>query len=507
MKIFPMIRCFVRTIFIIKSCLLQSTLIPIEDFFRSPETYTVQISPNGENLLFGKAWEHRTNIFVKNIKTNEVKQLTFSKDDDFRLFKWLDDDFVLIHQDHHGDENDHILVVSIAGGDVKDLTPFEGVECKYFGKLGNDEILFSMNKRNKLLHDLYRVNISTGIVNLVIKNPGDVIDCLSDHNGKIRILTFSDGVNMGIRYRESDNDPWRTVATYHFKDMVIPLTFSFDNQQLIVSSYAGRDKRAIYSYDLKAGKEIKCLFEDPNFDIGDFKSSPLIISQKKKKILGCFYATDHLCYQICDEEFQKMKNQIDAALPGYFNSIISQDHNETKYIVRSQNDRTPGFFSLYDVNQKTLTRLFDFSPWLKESKMCSMQPISYSASDGLTIHGYLTLPHGNCNKIPLIIVPHGGPASRDICRFVPFVQFFANRGYAVLQPNFRGSTGFGRRFLEAGFKQWGGKMQDDITEGVQWACNQGLADPNKIVIFGISYGGYAALSGVTKNAQSLCSCD
>ena len=464
-------------------CFAESNKIPIEDFFRSPETLKVQISPNGESVIYGKSWEHRINIFMKKLETGEINQLTFSTNRDILDYFWADNDSIVYLQDNNGDEQFHLFAVSSKGGDVIDLTPFEGVTCRIVDKLENrGKILFAMNKRNKQLFDAYRLDTKSGVIELVAENPGDFTPCLVDHEGKIRVAGFTDGVNRGIRYRESENDDWKTIAAvilkkwqHHYCSRLI-ISKSMSHLMLVVIN------KPFLHDELSKGKEIECIFEDPNVDISSsaFATQPLIISRKRKKLIGCFYLTYKYEYKICDELYKKIKNFIDEKLSGYDNCIVSHDKEETKFVVRSRNDKTLGCYYLFDANKWELTKLFDCSPWLRESDMFSVKPVSYTSSDGLIIHGYLTLPKNQkCKNLPMVVMPHGGPWSRDVWQFLAPVQFLANRGYAVLQMNFRGSTGYGRKFLEAGYKQWGLKMQDDITDGVKWVCDQEIADLKK----------------------------
>jgi dipeptidyl aminopeptidase/acylaminoacyl peptidase len=223
-------------------------------------------------------------------------------------------------------------------------------------------------------------------------------------------------------------------------------------------------------------------------------------------ITGAAYVTDRLHLHFFDDRRRKIQEFLDERLPGYENHLTSHSRDETKYIVHSASDRTMGSYHLLDMAAMELTKLFDISPWLDEEKLAPMEPVSYSSRDGLEVGGYLTLPVG-CDRrnLPLVVNPHGGPWTRDGWGFNPEVQFLANRGFAVLQVNYRGSAGFGRRFLESGFRQWGLAMQDDLTDGVRWAIDEGIADPQRIAIYGGSYGGYAALSGLTKTPD-LYSC-
>lgn len=454
---------------------------------------------DGKSIAYGKSWKNRINIFVKDLKTQETKQLTFSLQD-INNFFWADNNTIIYSQDNGGDENFHLYSLSREGGNALDLTPFEGVTCSVVESEKNDgKILIQMNLRNKEIFDVYKVDIKNASMELIARNPGDVSEWMADHDGKLRLAEFSDGINSGIRYRMLESDEWRTVATYNFKDMVCPLLFTFDNEQIYVSSNYILDKAAIFKYDLTTGKETECIFKHPmvdvSFDAGIF---PLIISQKKRKILGCRYIVDKIEYKFFDEAFEKMQNFVDSMLANYENYFVSSDKDEEKFIVLSMNDKTPGAYYLFDAIKWELVKLFDLMPWLEESEMSPMKPISFTSRDGVTINGYLTLPIGKTNNLPLVIIPHGGPWSRDFLTFNPEVQFLANRGYGVLQINFRGSSGYGRKFLEAGYKQWGLKMQDDITDGVKWAINQKIAIVDKIAIYGTSYGGYAALTAITK---------
>ncbi|NGX48589.1 MAG: Dipeptidyl aminopeptidase BIII [Candidatus Anoxychlamydiales bacterium] len=469
--------------------------IPLEDFFKNPETIDVKLSPDGKYISYGKPWKSRINIFVKNLETNEIKQLTFSTERDILHYIWTDNDTIVYLQDNDGDENFHVYSTFLKGGDVLDLTPFGDITCSLVDELENDgTILFQMNKQNKQIFDLYRLDTKSGKMELVAENPGDVTEWITDNAGKLRVARFTDGVNSGIRYRKDEKSDWKTIATYNFKEAATPLFFTFDNKQIYVSSNIGRDKKAIFEYDLESGKETKCIFEHPNMDV-----NALIKSKKRKEILGVYYLTDKIEYKIFDKEFEKIYNFINEKLSNYENHFVSHDKNESKFIIYSTSDKTLGSYYLFNAVKWELKKIFDVSPWLKESEMASMKPISYTSKDGLIIHGYLTLPNGKkTNNLPLIVIPHGGPWERDVWEFKHLNQFLANRGYAILRMNFRGSTGYGRKFLEAGYKQWGLKMQDDITDGVQWAIDQGIADPKRIGILGGSYGGYAVLSGITK---------
>jgi dipeptidyl aminopeptidase/acylaminoacyl peptidase len=214
------------------------------------------------------------------------------------------------------------------------------------------------------------------------------------------------------------------------------------------------------------------------------------------------FETDRMEFEFFDDPRRELQRFVDERLPARLNQIVSHSKDETKYVVHSGSDRTMGAYWLLDAAARELTKLFELSPWLPEERMAEMRPIRYASRDGLTIRGYLTLPQGAAPRgLPLVVHPHGGPWARDSWGFDPEVQFLASRGFAVLQMNFRGSTGFGRRFLESSFGQWGLTMQDDVSDGVRWAVEQGIADPRRVAIYGGSYGGFATLSGLTRTPE------
>jgi dipeptidyl aminopeptidase/acylaminoacyl peptidase len=441
-------------------------------------------------------WERRLNVFVRDLDSGEETRVTDATERDIGGFLWANDDRLIYVQDRGGDENFRLYAVGRDGSNRLDLTPYDNVKCDIVDDLEDvdDEILFQMNRRNPEIFDVYRLNVHTGEMEMVAENPGNVQRWIPDHDGKLRMATTTDGVNTAILHRAREEDDWRTVATYNFKESATPLFFTFDGEAAYVASNVGRDKTAIFAYDLATGKEGRLLYENPEVDVWT-----LLQSRKRKVVTGVTYETDKPAYHFFDERRERIQEFLDEQLPGRFNAIVSSSKDETRYVVNSSSDRTLGSYHLLDAERMEVTRLFDISPWLREEDMAEMRPVSYESRDGLTIHGYLTLPPGAEPKdLPMVVHPHGGPWHRDSWGFDPEAQFLANRGYAVLQMNFRGSTGYGRKFMEASFGQWGLAMQDDVTDGVEWAVREGFADPDRLAIYGGSYGGYATLSGVTK---------
>ncbi len=473
--------------------------IPLEDFFRKPDRVTVRISPGGSHVAFLAPWQRRLNLHVRDLATGEERRITAAAERDIADFVWANDERLIFVQDKGGDENYRLYGVGRDGSNPIDITPFDEVKCDIIDDLEDvpDEILFQMNRRNRELFDVYRLDVHSGKMTMIAENPGNVQSWITDHEGKLRLALTTDGVNTSILHRPTEDEDWGVVATYDFKQTARPLFFTFDNRAVYAASNVGRDKVGIFEYDLGSGTETRLIFEHEDVDAAN-----LLYSRKRKQITAATYETDRLHYAFFDEQRERIQRLLDEQLPGYDNHLVSGSRDETRYVVYSGSDRTRGSYHLLDVPAMKLTRLFDLSPWLDEREMAPMQPIQVSSFDGLTLHGYLTLPQGiEPRGLPLVVHPHGGPWARDSWGFDPEIQFLANRGYAVLQINFRGSTGYGRKFLEASFGQWGLAMQDDVTAAVRWAIDEGIADPRRIAIYGGSYGGYAALSGLTKTPE------
>lgn len=469
-------------------------LIPLEDFFRNPASINFDLSPDGAMIAYLEPWENRLNLHVQEIGSNEVKRITSATERDIRGYIWTSNQRLVYLQDEGGDENFRIYGVNIMGTEHANLTPFENVQARILDELRDepDIILVGLNHRDPRIHDAYKLNVETGELALVAENPGNVTQWITDHVGNIRSAVTSDGVSTSLLYRETEDDNFRVLATTSFKETLQPVLFTFDNRNMYVASNRGRDKTAIYRFDVATISEDSLIFEHPKVDV-----SNLLFSKKRKALTGVSYTTEKFEYAFFDEKRQQLQDRLDKMLPAMVAVVDEFSRDETKCLVRTFTDKTRGAIYYYDIETEELIKLTDLSPWLTEENMATMTPITYSSRDGLTIPGYLTLPVGaEAKNLPLVVNPHGGPWARNNWGFSPTTQFLANRGYAVLQMNFRGSTGYGRQFWEASFKEWGKKMQDDITDGVLWLIERGVVDPDHVGIYGGSYGGYATLAGV-----------
>jgi len=471
--------------------------IPLEDFFKNPEKTSYQISPDGKYYSYKAPYENRLNVFVVPVDGGEAVRLTSETDRAISGYFWANNNRILYLKDNGGDENFKLYGVNIDGSNQVCFTDFKDVRTQIIDDLEDipDEVIIGLNKRNPMVFDPYRLNIVTGEMTMLYENPGNIQGWMTDHDGKLRIAYVLDGVNTSMLYRETEKDEFKTILTTSFKDQLSPMFFTFDNKNLYATSNLERDKSAAVIFDLETAKVSEVLYENPNYDV-----SGISYSRKRKVITAAYYTGYKQEYKFFDKTSEEAFTDLMTKLPGYEIAVTSRNKEEDKYIVRTYSDRSLGAYYLYDVATKSLDKITDVSPWIDENEMANVFPIKYEARDGLKIEGYLTLPKGytmeNAKNLPVVVNPHGGPWARDSWGFNPEIQFLANRGYAILQMNFRGSTGFGKDFWEKSFKQWGLTMQDDITDGVNWLVEKGIADESRIAIYGASYGGYATLQGI-----------
>lgn len=472
--------------------------IALEDFFKNPKYGSFQISPDGKHYSYTAPWKNRMNIFVKPVDGGEAKRITEQTDRDISGYFWANDTRLVYLKDDNGDENFYLVAVDADGQNLKPLTREKGVRTDLIDDLedDNDHVIIGLNNRNPQVFDPYRLNINTGEKEMLAENPGNIVGWMTDHDGKLRVAMTSDGVNTSLLFRETEDAEFETVLTTNFKEELSPKFFTFDNKKLYASSNLGRDKSAIVVFDPATGKEEKVLFENEDYDV-----SGLSYSKKEKKLIAASYTGVKVERHFFDEEYKAMFEKFSRRFPGMEVFITSTNDDEDKFILRTMSDKSLGEYYLFDRESGEITDIANPSPWIDEKVMASMHPIVYTSRDGLHIEGYLTLPAGltmdDASGLPVVVNPHGGPWARDTWGFNPEVQFLANRGYAVLQVNFRGSTGFGRKFWEASFRQWGRTMQNDISDGVNWLIDKGIADKNRVAIYGGSYGGYATLAGLT----------
>jgi len=476
---------------------------PIRDFFSNPEQGYFRLSEDGRLLGFMQpvaiqGAQRRMNVFVQKLNGSTPvgvpRRLTNETARDISIYYWKGSQRILYTKDFGGDENFHVVAIDVKSGRVTDLTPGDKVRAELLDDLPDDpnHILVSHNRRNAEVFDVYRIDLRTGREKLVARNPGDIVAWSTDHSGRVRGAVRTDGLNTVLLYRASERDAFAPIITTDYKTEVDVAVFTADNQRFYAISNRGRDKKALVLIDPAKPDLEEVVFEHPQVDVGGVGWSRL-----KKKVTDVSYVTDRTGRHFFDDATRDLYLALEAKAPGMQIFLQSATRQEDKFIVATSNDRTPGTRFIYDSASGSLSKLAEINPKIAENDMAVMQPVVYQSRDGLNIHAYLTLPSGRTAKgLPCVINPHGGPWARDEWGYNPEVQFLANRGYCVLQMNFRGSIGYGRQFWQASFGQWGLKMQDDITDGVQWLVAQGIADPKRIAIYGASYGGYATLAGV-----------
>lgn len=473
--------------------------LPLEHFFRNAQEAAFQLSPDGKLLAYMAPHNDRMNIFVKPTAGGEAVRLTDETERSVAGYMWADNGRLLFMKDTAGDENYRLYGVNTDGSDLRAYTDFEGVRTVLIDDLEEtpDMVMIGLNRRNAEVFDPYRLNIRTGELTQLAENPGNWQGWMTDHEGRLRAVTaIVDGVNTQILYRDNDGEDFRPVLTTNFKEMVNFMEFTPDNRLVYAATNLGRDKVALVLMDPSTCRELEVLYENERYDI-----SSISYSRKRKKLLSV-YCTGHKepVRHFFDAEEEALRARIKAHFPDHRYGVADSDKAEKHYLIYAGNDRTRGYYYFYDAVNDTAEKIADIAPWIREEDMVEMHAVTYTTRDGLEIEAYLSLPQGltpqTAHRLPVVVNPHGGPWARDTWGYSSEVQFLCNRGYAVFQMNFRGSTGFGRKFLEASYKQWGLKMQDDITDGVRWLIGEGIADPARIAIYGGSYGGYAALAGV-----------
>ena len=476
--------------------------IPLEDFFRNSERTGYQLSPDGTYISYMAPYCDRLNVYVRRITDSDAQAVRITSETERSVagYMWADNQRLLYMKDTAGDENYQLYGVKRDGSDERAYTAFEGVRTSLIDDLEEvpGYVLIGMNKRNPEVFDPYRLNLETGELTQLADNPGNIQGWMTDHEGRLRVATaIVDGVNTQVLYRDTEEEPFTPVLTTNFRDVVSFMEFTPDNREVYAATNLHRDKTVLVRMNPRTCEELELLYENPRYDI-----SSISYSRKRKKLLSV-YCTGHKepVRHFFDAEEERLRARIKAHFPNQRFGIADTDKAERYYLVYVGGDRTRGAYWLYDAETDKADKIAELAPWIDPNEMNAMHAVTYTTRDGLEIEAYLSLPDGltpdTAHHLPVVVNPHGGPWARDCWGYSSEVQFLCNRGYAVFQMNFRGSTGYGRKFLESSYKQWGLKMQDDITDGVRWLTAEGIADPKRVAIYGGSYGGYATLAGLT----------
>lgn len=508
MKPAPRLLCIFALLLFIAAPLRAET-IPLDDFLRDSDFDRVRLSPDGSKVAVTARWKEKLALAVIDLKTKERKLLTAPPTMDVTQVRWVGNArliFTGVEEMLLGSKglNGGLFAIDADGGNPTVLIESVTQKAKqgahyrmglFLDDYGDseEEILITYNQRRELDPDVYRLNVRNGIKRLVATNPGGVRHWVADHTGAVRAAFGQEGLERFFLHRDTANGPWREIRRWKITEGdIIPLAFDRDNKLLYVSSNAGRDTLSIRLFDPARGEDVRELFANDTYDVEN-----VILAPDNPRLLGYAYEGERPVYAWTDGRMQTLQTLLDRELPDTLNEFASISRDGTWAVILASSDRDPGVFYLFNTKELTMEKIVSRKEWIRSERMSEMRPIAYTARDGRVIHGYLTLPAGREPRgLPLVVNPHGGPWVRDIWHFNDEVQFLASRGYAVLQMNFRGSTGYGAGLLEAGYGQWGLAMQDDITDGVKWAVAQGHADPKRVAIYGASYGGYAAMAGL-----------
>lgn len=494
-----------------------ATPIPVSDFYKRPPMTGFQLSPNGKYLAAVVPIGQRRNVAVIDLETRKAWPVTSITKQDIGGFVWASDDRLLFFLDNEGNESRGIFAVDRDGKNPKMLIepPESQMRSGRFEVLGADIVSLMENDPERVLisvsrvqdegivQDIETLNIYTGKRLRKIKNPGKITSWIADRNGEVIGAVRVDGVDTAFLFRDNESndfEEWSRSRTG--QPSWSPAFISQDRKKWYVSSRldgAGnaRDKAAIFRFDPSTRKIGELVYEHPDVDVGG-----VIGSRVLDDMVGVSFSAEKPQQVMFDSRLKDLQGILKTRFPNQQVFLSSASRDEQKMIFIVSSSTNPGRFFLYDRGKNAFEELASVLPWLKEPELSPMRPVKIAARDGLPLPSYLTVPRASSGKnLPLVLMPHGGPRARDAYGFDPMVQILANRGYAVLQVNFRGSVGYGLAFDKAGWRQWGGAMQQDLIDAVKWTIAEGIADPQRICIFGASYGGYATMMGLAQNPE------
>ncbi len=472
-------------------------LIPLDKLFGNPVKAGPQISPDGTRLSYlAPSDKGVLNVWVKTLGKDDDAQITNDTYRGVRIHMWTHDGKrVLYLQDVGGDENWHVYSTDLGTKIVRDLTPFQGIRAQGIN-LDEDhpnEMLVGLNLRDRRVFDMYRVDLTTGAIALDTQNPGDVVGWITDDAFRIRGAMASnpaDGSTI-LRVRDGADAPWRDIAVWPFGEAGGGITFTKDGKALWAETSLGSDTTRLVKMDAATGKELQVVASNPKVDVGG-----VMIQRKTREVQAVSFDYLRNEWTVLDPSIRADFEALAKVRRGEF-QVGARDLADRNWIVVYQADDGPVAWYLWRRDAKQADFLFVNQPDLEKYTLARVEPKVIRSRDGFDLVSYLTLPPGAEPKsLPLVLNVHGGPWARDGWGYNPEAQWLANRGYAVLQVNFRASSGFGKKFLNAGNGEWGAAMQNDLTDAVKWAVAEGIADPKKVCIYGGSYGGYATLAGL-----------
>ncbi len=477
-------------------------LVPLEELFDNPAMQWGGISPDGRWLSYMKAYHGKLNVYIRpagNAGTMPERAVTRDTVRPIPIYWWsADGRRILYLQDKGGDEAYHLFAVDVSdtSAQARDLTPFRNIEVEVLAipPRTPDTLLITLNKRDPSLADAYRLDLRTGALELAAENPGTFLGYAADGANQVRVAYAVDSLGRyGLYARDSERAAWRLVRQYPVEDKITPVRFHPDGRRLYMLSNQGVDLSRLVLVDLAAGEE-SVVHTDPQQEV-DIHSA--LFDDATGELLLTKYVGDTARFYPHTADLRQLLSRVWRAGDGAV-ELGSATRDRGRWVVTRNSPTKSAVTYLYEGASGRLEEFYRPRPWLDRYTFADMRPITFRARDGLIIHGYLTVPPGVTPRgLPLVLLVHGGPWERDTWQFQSEVQLLANRGYAVLQVNYRGSTGYGKRFARAAKKEFGRAMHTDLLDGVQWAVESDVVDPARVAIMGGSYGGYAALVGLT----------
>ncbi|ORA28269.1 S9 family peptidase [Mycobacterium aquaticum] len=474
----------------------DATLIPLEVLFGNPERVGAQISPDGTRLSYLAPLDGVLNVFVGVIGGGDAQPVTRDTERGIQGYVWTHDNrHILYVRDRDGSENFRLYDVDLETGAERDLTPFDDVQCRIIRlpKHFPNDVFVGINKDNPQLHDVYHLDLTTGELRKVVENPG-FVGWLIDNELRVRgaMQPTAEG-GMTILVRDDDESEWRTLLDVPPEDAETtgPIAFNGDGTAMYLLLSVGSNTARLVTMDIATG-ETEVLAEDPVYDVGN-----VILHPDTREVQAAIVYGERLQYRIFDESIRGDVDALAQLSPGDL-AISDRSHDDGTWLVAFDQDAGPVKYYTWDRATQTATFLFDHRPELNDYPLVPMEPFSFTSRDGLTIHGYLSFPPSvERSGLPAVLNVHGGPWARVGWGFDPEAQWLANRGYVTVSVNFRGSSGYGKEFLNAGNREWAAKMHDDLIDAVDHLVGKGYIDAKRVGIYGGSYGGYAALVGAT----------
>lgn len=469
--------------------------IATADFFVQAEKTNFMFSPDGKRLSYIGFDDHCRNIFILDlVNPDSSKQLTYQSDMNVQYYFWADNESIVFSNTQSYRDSLRLMIIDVQTESQKYLIPPSREKLRWINKDSNkDELVAAISTKDSSIFDLYSIDMTTGEKELILQNPGNIARWYASSDGEVRLALTNDSLEESLLYRASTEQPFVEVKKNDFITSVFPIGFVRNSiDHIYALSNEGRDKIALVEIDLSTGEEVREIFSHPKVDI-NFDG----YSTTTNEMLFASYTVDKNEQVFFDEKLESIVSKLKKQFEEKIIRILDVDLDTEQIIFKVYSDVDPGGVYYYNKVNDDLKLLVEEHPGLKGKRLNRMEPVQFTTRDNKQINGYLTFPGNKRKDCPLVVLVHDGPARRDVWGFNPEVQFLASRGFAVFQINYRGSSGFGKEFWTAGFKQWGGKIQTDIIDGVTWLIHEGVVDKDRVAIMGNGFGGYSALHAAT----------